>query len=56
MPHIANLLELLPPAENRIIAFYKLPGIDYTSNIRPMPGLQILRVLFIFTIISFIPI
>ncbi len=42
MPYIADSSELLTAANDGIITFYQLPGVNHACNIGPVAGLQIL--------------
>ena len=41
MPYVADSSELLTAADNGIITFHQLPGVNHTGNIGPVTGLQI---------------
>lgn len=41
MPHMADTPELLSTADDGIVTFHQLPGINHACNMGPVTGLQI---------------
>ena len=44
MPRTTYLSKLLPTADDGIVALHQLTGVNHARDMRPMPGLQIPRV------------
>src|SRR5664279_2218402 len=58
MPYVADSPELLTPANDGIVAFHQLPGVNHAGNMGSMTGLQIpwivpIRIVFIPSITLF---